>query len=149
MTKLRRKLQQLAKKRAHKKTVQKRKSDRAAKELVAKKEADAKRLEELVERDMLRLSNSGNPTREQDYDEVAANGTNFTNSQRQLVGGLVMNSLAVKSGKKKQLTRKQMRRKEKNVEKGEAIAEQMEKKWISKKIRVKVRAQTRNAELHN
>lgn len=141
MTKLRRKLQQLAKKRAHKKTVQKRKVVRATKEIAEKKAAEEERLAALVEQDMLRLSDPSAET---------AGTVPLSSSEKQLIGGLVMNSgPAIKKGSKKQLTRKQTRRKEKGIEKGEAIAEQLDKKWNHKKIRVKIRAQVRNAELQN
>lgn len=145
MTKLRRKLQQLAKKRAHKKTVEKRKYDRASKELEEKKAKEAAKLEELAERDMLKMSDPN--WEDVSSDEEAATMDTKT---KQLIGGLVMNSgPRLAKGKKKQLTRKQLRRKEKTVEKGQAIADQISKKWGVKKLRVKQRAQVRNENLHD
>lgn len=151
MTKLRRKLKQMAKKRAHTRTVFKRKVERAAREAEEKKARDEEKLAEEVEREMARL----NEAAEQSSSGIGATGlssnahkvgkdpSSQTPSETKQVGP------AIQKGAKKQLTRKQAKRKEKLTEKGEAITQQLEKKWGLKKIRVKQRAQVRNENLHN
>lgn len=149
MTKLRSKLQQLAKKRAHRKTVQKRKVDRAAKDAVLKKEKEQSRLEEQVALEMERLAN---PELDAGEDPKPSQFDDGLIIDKKLVASLVMpgrgNGPAVKKGAKKQLTRKQAKRKEKLIEKGSGIADAMNKKWNVKKLRVKSRAQVRNENLH-
>ncbi|CUG88963.1 Hypothetical protein, putative [Bodo saltans] len=149
MTKLRSKLQQLAKKRAHRKTVQKRKVDRAAKDILAKKTAEQIRLEEQTNLEMERLANPELDAGEDPQPSTLADGLII---DKKLVASIVMpgrpSGPALKKGAKKQLTRKQLKRKEKGIEKGSGIADQMNKKWNVKKMRVKVRAQVRNENLH-
>ena len=132
MTKLRRKLKDMAKKRAHKNTVQKRKLERALREQQAKKAA-AENGEAPIELD--------EDDKQQDpvSDQKAAN----------MLGGLVTAKIGANNNgkKKKPLSRKQLKRKAKLVEKGTAIAGALEKKWAVKKLRVKQRAQVRNENL--
>ena len=65
----------------------------------------------------------------------------------------VMGVAASAPGKKKEtnhnVTRKQMKRKEKARDKAEALAEQRVEKIMGKMTRVKHRARVRNADLHN
>jgi hypothetical protein len=148
MTKLRRKLQQLAKKRAHRKTVQKRKVDRAAKDVIAKKTEEQTRLDEQTNLEMERLAN---PELDAGEDPQPSKFEDGLIIDKKLVASIVMpgrSGPAVKKGAKKQLTRKQLKRKEKLIEKGSGIADKMNKKWNVKKMRVKVRAQVRNENLH-
>ena len=147
MTKLRRKLKQMAKKRAHTRTVFKRKVERAAREAEEKKIRDEERLAEEVEKEMTRMSEAA----EQSSSGIGATGlsSNAHKAGTAAPEKTPGSGPAIHKGAKKQLTRKQAKRKEKLTEKGTAITEQLEKKWGLKKIRVKQRAQVRNENLHN
>jgi hypothetical protein len=131
MTKLRRKIKDMAKKRAHKNTVQKRKLERALKGQEAKKLAAAENAQQGKEEDIV--------DDEADVPEVSER------KAANMLGGLVTSKIGGgPNGKKKQLTRKQLKRKAKVVERGEAISGALDKKWAIKKLRVKQRAQVRN-----
>lgn len=151
MTKLVRKLKQMAKKRAHRKTVQKRKLERAQRELEKEQEAAANRLEREVDEEVARLNGNGTDNDEEGSGSQPKGGKGNMSPAMQkmirVVGGLVLDAPNKKN--KKRLSRKQARRQEKLIDRGEAIADQLAKKWDHKKRRVKVRAQIRNEDLHN
>ncbi|EAN96593.1 hypothetical protein C3747_71g165 [Trypanosoma cruzi] len=134
MTKLVRKLKQMAKKRAHRKTVLKRKVERAQRDIEESERLKKERLELETDLEMHRLN----------YGEEDAE---MKKRLVRLVGNLVLEAPQRKS--KKQGSRKQMRRKDKQKERGQAVVAQLEKKWNTKKRRVKQRAQIRNEDLHN
>ncbi|RNC30067.1 hypothetical protein TcCL_Unassigned07423, partial [Trypanosoma cruzi] len=134
MTKLVRKLKQTAKKRAHRKTVLKRKVERAQRDIEESERLKKERLELETDLEMHRLTHG-----EEDAE--------MKKRLVRLVGNLVLEAPQRKS--KKQASRKQMRRKDKQKERGQAVVAQLGKKWDTKKRRVKQRAQIRNEDLHN
>ncbi|CBZ30837.1 conserved hypothetical protein [Leishmania mexicana MHOM/GT/2001/U1103] len=151
MTKLVRKLKQMAKKRAHRKTVQKRKVERAQRELERRSEQQSQKLEDEVDREMARLNgelekdtSAGTAASGPGMDEAATNVA--VKRAVRIIGGLVLDASVTK---KKQLTRKQAKRKEKMVERGLAVSDSLSKKWDHKKRCVKLRAQIRNEDLHS
>ncbi|KPA86284.1 hypothetical protein ABB37_00511 [Leptomonas pyrrhocoris] len=147
MTKLVRKLKQMAKKRAHRRTVQKRKVERAQRELERGNEQQSERLEDEVDREMARLNGEleGEATRPSKGDIEEATNAAVKRAVR-IVGDLVLDAPVKK--RKRQLTRKQAKRKEAMISRGEAVNDSLAKKWDHKKRRVKVRAQIRNEDLH-
>ncbi|CAJ1036602.1 putative Alb1 [Leishmania utingensis] len=153
MTKLVRKLKQMTKKRAHRKTVQKRKVERAQRELERRSEQQSQKLEDEVDREMARLNgeieeevNARAAASSRDIDNDAARSVMVKRAMR-IVGDLILDTPVKKS--KKQLTRKQARRREKMVERGLAVSDSLSNKWDRKKRCVKIRAQIRNEDLHN
>ncbi|GET92804.1 hypothetical protein, conserved [Leishmania tarentolae] len=151
MTKLVRKLKQMAKKRAHRKTVQKRKVERAQRELERRSEQQSQKLEDEVDREMARLNgelekdaSAGVGASGREMDVSATDGA--VKRAVRMIGNLVLDA-PVK--KKKQLSRKQAKRKEKMLERGVAVSDCLSKKWDRKKRCVKLRAQIRNEDLHN
>eukprot|EP00758_Cryptobia_borreli_P010261 Tbor_TRINITY_DN5555_c4_g1::TRINITY_DN5555_c4_g1_i1::g.13293::m.13293 len=92
-------------------------------------------LEKMYENGQMCDDNGGNPSEE--------------NAMKRYVGGLMVQQPQLSKKKTKNLTRKQQKRKEKGQSKGAAVTEQMKRKWSIKKMRVKIRAQVRNSELHN
>lgn len=133
MTKLIRKLKQMSKKKAHRKAVQKRKLERVEKEHLESKENKDRELECLVDEEMAKL------------EEGTSKSTGKTVQQAvRVVGDLVLD---VRSKKTKQLTRKQAKRKERMITKGEGVKAALAKKLDVKKRCVKARAQVRNSEL--
>lgn len=135
MTKLVRKLKQMSKKKAHRKAVQKRKQERAEKELLAARERKEQELEDEVDEEMARLEGRD----KRDVNEEVKQAV-------RVVGDLVLD---VQQKKSKRLTRKQAKRKERMIIKGESISDSLSKKWDVKKRRVKARAQVRNSDLGN
>ncbi|KEG15204.1 hypothetical protein DQ04_00151230 [Trypanosoma grayi] len=138
MTKLVRKLKQMAKKRAHRKTVQKRKVERVQRELEEKEKGKQEQLELETDLEVQRLTHA---------DAAADENAELNKKLVRVVGDLVLEAPKRKS--KKQLSRKQVERKEKAQERGLAVAAQLGRKWDLKKRRVKQRAQIRNEDLHN
>lgn len=133
MTKLVRKLKQMSKKKAHRNAVQKRKLERAEREHAESKENKERELEYLVDEEMAKL------------DEGSVKSTGKTAQQAvRVVGDLVLD---VRTKKAKQLTRKQAKRKERMIAKGEGIKAALAKKLDVKKHCVKARAQVRNSDL--
>ncbi|SCU64339.1 uncharacterized protein TEOVI_000007100 [Trypanosoma equiperdum] len=130
----------MAKKRAHRNTVLKRKAERAQKELEENAKREKERLERETTLEMQRVARG---------DEASATGesTGLSNKVMRVVGDLMLE--LPKQRAKKQVSRKQAKRKEAARERGEAIAAQMGKKWEAKKRRVKQRAQIRNEDLHD
>lgn len=135
MTKLVRKLKQMSKKKAHRKAVQKRKLERAEKELIAARERKEQELEEEVDEEMARLEGREKKITSNEIKQAV-----------RVVGDLVLD---VQHKKTKRLTRKQAKRKERMITKGESISDSLSKKWDVKKRRVKARAQIRNSDLGN
>lgn len=117
--------------------MQKRKVARAQREIELEKERQTANLENAFNDEISRLN-------EGDSNEAMA-----TAEKRMIhvIGDLVLD--AKKETKKKQLSRKQMKRKSKLVERGEAITDTLERKFDQKKRRVKIRAQVRNSNLHS
>lgn len=171
MTKLVRKLKQMAKKRAHRKSVQKRRVERAHRELQLQDEMKSARLESEVELEMNRIRSgaadgAGNANDEWQDEPTSphagsaghgepvssitgASDRDIPIGQRKAVrvlGDIVLDAPSRKG--KKQLSRKQMRRKAKMQQRGVDINDTLDKKWLQKKTRVKVRAQIRNEDLH-
>lgn len=142
-TKLQRKIKQLAKKRARKKNVSRRKIERSAKEAEKKRLLDEDRLDDAVDAEVQRLE-TGAADDNAYPEEVSTTAAKKTAAK--LIGGIMVSTVARKQSK--QVSRKQRLRKEKNIEKGTAVAEMLTKKWNTKKIRVKSRAQVRNEDLH-
>ncbi|RNF12015.1 hypothetical protein TraAM80_00575 [Trypanosoma rangeli] len=138
MTKLVRKLKQMAKKRAHRNTVLKRKAERAQKEIEEGEKLNQERLERETDLEIHRLTTQG----EESEAEAAIN-----KKLVRVVGDLVLETPQRKA--KKQASRKQVKRKEKLKERGQAVAAQLGKKWNTKKRRVKQRAQARNENLQD
>jgi hypothetical protein len=103
VTKLKRQLKNLSKKRAHRKNVERRREERAKMDRAEKKESDQVR-------------------------ELIVENANLQPNPR----------------KAKPLTRKQQRRKQKGIERGEAFQQVLAKKLAVKKSKIKVRATTRN-----
>lgn len=127
MTKLVRKLKQMGKKRAHRKAVQKRKAERAEQDLQNEQQRkEEQRLEDEVDLEMEKQGDALKKT-------------------VRVIGDLVLD---VQRKKSKRLSRKQAKRKERIIAKGEDISDSLSKKWESKKRRVKARAQIRNLDLH-
>ncbi|KAK7201319.1 Alb1 [Novymonas esmeraldas] len=147
MTKLVRKLKEMAKKRAHRKTVQKRKVERVQRELDRRSEQKSQRLEDEVDREMARLNGELEDEANSRATTSGAAADETVKRAVRVIGSLVLDAPARKS--KKQLTRKQAKRQERLVERGTAVSDTLAKKWDHKKRRIKVRAQTRNADLHN
>ncbi|KAG8348655.1 hypothetical protein ERJ75_000777200 [Trypanosoma vivax] len=139
MTKLVRKLKQLAKRRAHRKSVQKRKAERAQREIEEEQRQRQEELELETDFEMERLvqGNSSSTT----------GGIDTGKKASRIVGGLVLETPKRKA--KKQLTRRQIKRKEEARERGMAVAAQLGRKWETKKRRVRQRAQIRNEDLHD
>lgn len=142
MTKLVRKLKQMAKKRSHRKAVQKRKADRIQRDLEREKESEQAHLEAETDMEMARLISND----EGAHSEGSSGRPEKAASKHQIrvIGGLVLDAPMTK---RKQLTRRQAKRKEKAKVRGEAIAEMITKKWEHKKRRVKQRAHIRNEDL--
>ncbi|RNF23293.1 uncharacterized protein Tco025E_03002 [Trypanosoma conorhini] len=138
MTKLVRKLKQMAKKRAHRKVVLKRKAERAQKDIEESEKLKQERLERETDLEVHRLTQG-----EEEEEETAAMNKKVV----RVVGDLVLEAPQRKA--KKQVSRKQVKRKEKLKERGQAVAAQLGKKWDIKKRRVKQRAQVRNEDLHD
>lgn len=134
MTKLVRKLKQMAKKKAHRKAVQKKKVERAEKELKESKAKKEQELECLVDEEMAKLAENQAPSSAQVIHQAV-----------RVVGDLVLD---VRPKKSKQLTRKQAKRRERMIAKGEGVRDLLAKKMAAKKRRVKARAQIRNSDLH-
>lgn len=123
----------MSKKKAHRKAVQKRKLERAERELNESKTKKEQELESLVDEEMEKLKEA----------ELHGSGQN-THQAVRVVGDLVLD---VRPKKSKQLTRKQAKRKEKMIAKGEGVRDLLAKKLDVKKRRVKARAQIRNSDL--
>ncbi|ESL06687.1 hypothetical protein TRSC58_05636 [Trypanosoma rangeli SC58] len=140
MTKLVRKLKQMAKKRAHRKTVLKRKEERAQKDIEEGQKLNQERLELETDLEIHRLTTQGEEA------EVEAEAA-INKKLVRVVGGLVLETPQRKA--KKQVSRKQVKRKEKLKERGQAVAAQLGRKWDTKKRRVKQRAQARNENLQD
>lgn len=154
MTKLVRKLKQMAKKRAHRKTVQKKKELRHVRATLEAKELERNKLSTEVEKEITRLAQEdadeggvAPASAQESESDNESESTNARKGQVRKIGDLVLDLPNRKS--KKQLTRKQRKRKEKMVDRGVVISETLDKKWDLKKRRVKVRAQIRNQDLHN
>ncbi|KAH9601669.1 Ribosome biogenesis protein Alb1 [Trypanosoma melophagium] len=165
MTKLVRKLKQMAKKRAHRKTVQKRRMEREQKKLEDIEKKKAEQLERETDLEMQRLGYGRDATEGNVESTTTTMITTTTTSEEgktltkednnseinkkivRVVGGLVLEAPQRKA--KKQISRKQVKRKEKAQERGRDVAARLDKKWDSKKRRVKMRAQIRNLDLHN
>lgn len=130
MTKLVRKLKQMSKKKAHRKAVQKRKLERAEQNIQSKSDP---RLEREVDEEMNRMESGEGAEKE-------------VQKAVRVIGDLVLD---VNRKKSKRLTRRQAKRKEKIIAKGEDISDSLSKKWEIKKRRVKARAQIRNSDLDN
>jgi hypothetical protein len=147
MGKLQRQIKQGAKRRAHKRTVQRRKEARAATAAEEKAREQQERVEREAERELA----------EQD----AARSVTAIEEAMNRHGGLVVERVTqdpksaklgiagVTAGKKKNLSHKQLMRKQKMQEKGERRTDQMTIKTMDKFQRVKLRARTRNADLAN
>lgn len=132
MTKLVRKLKQMSKKKAHRKAVQKRKQERAERELRESREQKEEELERQVDEAMAEMEGGAGSVEKKLQQTV------------RVVGDLVLD---VQRKKTKQLTRKQAKRKERSIAKGEGVNDVLSKKWDVKKRRVKARAQVRNTDL--
>lgn len=139
MTKLQRKIKEQSKQRSHKKAVTKRREkrrveflNRRAKDL-AEKEKDVN--DDTVSKKQREHTGPGIPM-ELDLGEC---------------GDLarVSGKKTAPGSKKKQLTRKQMKRKERGRSRGEAVTDMLKTKARTKIIRVKTRARVRNADLEN
>ena len=132
MTKLKKAVKLAAKRRRHKKNVEKRKEQRLEKALREAQEKEAARLEAAVDHDLA----------EADGDDAAAAA-----AASKLAGFEV--TAAAKMGKKKvkQLTRKQQKRLAKKKVKGEADRAVYSKKFVVKARRVYQRAVVRNTDL--
>lgn len=157
MTKLRRKLKQQAKKRAHKRTVQKRKAARMEKSIEESKLKEKEKLDAIVDYEIKRQDalEQGKPLPSAPK-ALAASHEELTlpkEKPKPIVithGGLVHVERPGQYGKKKKtFSRKQMKRKEKGVERGVADQESLVQKVKTKLKRVKHRAQIRNADLDN
>jgi hypothetical protein len=120
--------------------VEKRKMVRVQVDAEAKRRQEEDRLEQEIINEMKRGSEDLSTEASCSGAQTAAVGQ--SGAARKYIGSLLVQTST--QGKKKQLSRKQLRRKEKIVEKGCAITDALEKKWQKKKSRVKVRAQTRN-----
>ena len=140
MTKLRKKLKVMARKKAHRVSVHKRKVDRLERESEERGLAEEQRRKSQEDRDVWLLT--ADPLENQGATPNSSNTVMSDRKAANLLGGLIVQKLQKKS--KKKLSRKQLKRKEKIVDRGEAIAGALDKKWSLKKIRVKARAQTRN-----
>lgn len=140
MSKLRKQIKVMARRRTHREQVQKRKIERAQreKERALEDRDDAAEIEREVD-ELLRAEAAGE----------SLQGNEAAHSTKIMIGGLLVQK--AQAGKKpaKKLTRKQARRKEQNVERGKATADSLARKWEDKKKRVKARAQVRNSELQN
>ncbi|ORC92184.1 uncharacterized protein TM35_000043980 [Trypanosoma theileri] len=159
MTKLVRKLKQMAKKRAHRKTVQKRKMEREQKKIEENEKRKEEELERETDLEMQRLAGGEDLTgaNEESTDNTTTTTTTAGRATTddaelnkkivRMVGGLVLEAPQKKS--KKQMSRKQAKRKEKLQERGLDVAARLDRKWDTKKRRVKIRAQVRNEDLHN
>ncbi|CCW69469.1 unnamed protein product [Phytomonas sp. Hart1] len=158
MTKLVKKLKQMAKKRSHRKTVQKRKFERSQRQAEDAKRKPNDPFEMEGDLDMDRITQP-HAALSMDQNGSASGAIDFQNPQGpiptsdspslgpKLLGGIVVEAPVRK--RTKQLTRKQIKRKAKMVAHGEAVQHALEKKWSHKKMRVKLRAQIRNQDLHN
>lgn len=133
MSKLRSKLKVAAKRKSRRESVAKRKAERIQKEQDAKSANDQERRIEAEVDEIIRKEAGESDS---DDSEAAAR-----------LGGLVVSKPQLAQNKKKQLSRKQLKRQEKHRDRGEATASALDKKWVDKKVRVKHRAQVRNAEL--
>ncbi|CCW62128.1 unnamed protein product [Phytomonas sp. EM1] len=158
MTKLVKKLKQMEKKRSHRKTVQKRKIERVQRQVENEKREQDTQFEREVDVEIDRVnqqhasfhnsqSEGGNGSIGAQNPKGSLGVSESRLATKQLIGGIVVEAPARKN--KKQLTRKQMKRKSKMMEHGEAVQDALSKKWIHKRMRVKLRAQIRNQDLHN
>lgn len=126
MTKLRKAIKLASKRRAHRKNVSKRKMDRLEKNIA---EETRKTLEE----------EGSLPIGEAVVAEFP-----IDQHARNEIGDLIVTETGKHS--KRQLSRKQMKRKAKNVEKGIANSDLLHKKWVEKKHNVRARAKIRGEE---
>lgn len=134
MSKLRSKLKVMQKRKSRREVVAKRKLERVQKEQEAKSAAAEERRIEAEVDEIIRKD---------------AEGIVDDNTDDKMIAGLVVQRPALAAGKKKQMSRKQLKRQEKHRARGEATASAQDKKWNDKKLRVKHRAQVRNSELGN
>lgn len=142
MTKLKFKIKQGAKKRSHRNKVAKRRDQREKSRLQTKKEQEEQREEEDEFMQMVKEAQQNQPS-----SHLQALPSSL------LVSSNIRGVAAVAPGKKKEknlnLTRKQMKRKEKSRDKAEALSEQRVEKIMGKMTRVKHRARVRNSDLKN
>lgn len=146
MTKLRFKIKQGAKKRAHRNKVAKRRQQRETSRTAAKQQEEKEQQENDEFMEMVR---------EAQQEKISSHLQQLPSTL--LVGGgrepAFRGVAAAPATKKKSanqnVTRKQMKRKEKAREKAEAISESRVEKIMGKMERVKTRARVRNSDLHN
>ncbi len=148
MTKLKFKIKQGAKKRAHRNKVAKRRVQRDKIKTEAKQQKEKEQEEETEFMQMVR-----------EAQERQGIGSNLQQMPTTLLGQpsgngreAAFRGVAAASATKKgnhNVTRKQMKRKEKMREKGEALSEQRVEKIMGKMQRVKTRARFRNSDLKN
>ena len=144
MTKLQRKIQQGAKKRSHKKTVDKRKKQRQVKSMLER------RIKAEITDGHTKTAASDDCDDGDDGPEVAATTTAPSSD----VGCRDLDHIDVGDigrlrQKGPQMTRKQMRRKMKGISRGEAVTAVLQTKLLTKLSRVRHRAQVRNMDLHD